>query len=275
MLKDITLGQYFPGNTIAHRLDPRTKLFLTVVYITILLLCKSAAAFAFVFLLLCGMIAASGVPVKVVLKSLRGILFILLFTALLNLFLTRGTPLVSFWRITITKEGLVLAVSMLLRLTMLISGTFLLTYTTSPLALTDGLERVMSPLKVIRFPAYEISLMMSIALRFIPTLLDETNKIMSAQKSRGANFETGNVFSRVRALVPVLIPLFVSSFKRAEELAEAMESRGYNSGIGRTQMKTLKMAGRDAVTFAASVLTVPAVVLLNLFGDTFFARLFL
>ena len=225
MLKDMTLGQYFPGDTVVHRLDPRTKLILVVVYIVALFTAKWFVSYALMLGSLLAVIFLSKIDLKVILRSLKPLLLIIVLTGILNLFYTEGTPLVSFWIFTITIEGLVAAVLMVLRIGMLISGTFMLTYTTSPIALTDGLEALMSPLKKIHVPVHELSMMMCIALRFIPTLIEETDKIMSAQKARGADFETGSLISRAKALIPILVPLFISSFRRADELAVAMECR--------------------------------------------------
>jgi energy-coupling factor transport system permease protein len=226
MLKDITLGQFFPGNTLVHRLDPRIKLILTVAYITALFLARGVFGYALmlIFLLIC--LSISRIKPKAVLKGLRPIFFIIIFTMTLNIFFVRGeTVLFSFHFIVITQEGLFTAFFMALRLMMLIIGTFLLTYTTSPIALTDGLERLLNPLKKIRLPIHELAMMMSIALRFIPTLIEETDKTMSAQKARGADFESGGLIKRAKAILPLIIPLFISAFRRADELAIAMESR--------------------------------------------------
>ena len=223
MLKDITLGQYFPGNSLAHKLDPRTKILLTVLYIVALFCAKSFASYGIVALLLIAGIKISGVAPKALVRGLKPILFIICFTAILNLFYTPGEPLVTFWIFKITKEGVFTAFFMILRITMLIMGTFLLTYTTSPIALTDGLESLLNPLKKIKVPVHELAMIMSIALRMIPTLIEETDKIMSAQKARGADFESGNLLQRAKALVPILVPLFISAFRRADELAVAME----------------------------------------------------
>ena len=236
MLKDITLGQFFPGKTVVHRLDPRTKLILVVVYIVALFSAKSFVTYGLMLATLCGIIAASKIQPKVILRSLKPLLFIICLTGILNLFYTQGEPLVEFWIFTITKEGVLSAIFMVLRISMLIAGTFMLTYTTSPIALTDGLELLMNPLKKIKVPVHELSMMMCIALRFIPTLIEETDKIMSAQKARGADFETGSLLQRAKALIPILVPLFISSFRRADELAVAMECRCYHGGEGRTRL---------------------------------------
>lgn len=266
MLKDITLGQYFPGNSLAHRLDPRTKLILTVLYIVILFCAKGFVSYGVVALLLLTGVKVSGVAPRALVRGLKPILFIICFTAVLNLFYTPGEALASFWIFTITKEGLVTAFFMVLRITMLIMGTFLLTYTTSPIALTDGLETLLGPLKRVKVPVHELSMIMSIALRFIPTLIEETDKIMSAQKARGADFESGNLLQRARALVPILVPLFISAFRRADELAVAMECRGYHGGEGRTKLHVLRYQLRDYLVLAAYGAVLAAVLILARFG---------
>lgn len=246
MLKDITLGQYFPGDTVVHRLDPRTKLILTIVYIAALFCASTWSGYILVFLaLVCVMLIAHIRPAAI-LRGLKPLVIIIVFTAILNVFFTSGDDTLFRWRfIHITYTGLRNAVVMMLRVLLLVSGTFLLTYTTSPLAITDGLEMLLSPLKKLRVPVYEMSLMMSIALRFIPTLIEETDRIMSAQKARGADLETGSIIDRARALLPLLIPLFVSAFRRADELATAMECRLYHGGDGRTRLNTLTMTVSD------------------------------
>ena len=216
MLKDITLGQYFPGNSVVHRLDPRAKLLLLIVYIVGLFVAVSWVSYAVMLICLCTVIAISKIPPKAILRGMKPLVMILIFTAVLNIFFSQGeTVLVSFWKLTITLEGLLRAVQMMVRILMLVSGTFLLTYTTSPIALTDALESLLGPLKAIHVPVHELSMMMCIALRFIPTLIEETDKIMSAQRSRGADFENGSLMERVKALIPILVPLFISA--RSEE----------------------------------------------------------
>ena len=266
MLKDITLGQYFPGNSLAHRLDPRTKLILTVLYIVILFCAKGFVSYGVVALLLLTGVKVSGVAPRALVRGLKPILFIICFTAVLNLFYTPGDALASFWIFTITKEGLVTAFFMVLRITMLIMGTFLLTYTTSPIALTDGLETLLGPLKRLKVPVHELSMIMSIALRFIPTLIEETDKIMSAQKARGADFESGNLIRRAKAMVPLLVPLFISAFRRADELATAMECRCYHGGEGRTKLHVLRYQLRDYLVLAAYGAVLAAVLILARFG---------
>ena len=236
MLKDVTLGQFFPGSTPIHKLDPRTKLVLVIVYIVALFLAKWFVSYVVVAAFLAMVIAMSRIRLKVVLKNLKPLLFIILLTAVLNLFYGQGEPIAQFWIFKITKSGLENAIFMVLRISLLVAGTFMLTYTTSPISLTDGLESLLSPLKKLHAPVHELSMMMSIALRFIPTLIEETDKIMSAQKARGADFESGNLLSRAKAMVPILVPLFISAFRRADELATAMECRCYHGGEGRTKL---------------------------------------
>lgn len=266
MLKDITLGQYFPGNTVVHRLDPRTKLLLVVVYIVALFLCKWFVSYALALAFLITAVVLSRIRPKALFKGLKPLLIIILFTAFLNLFYTDGTVLVKFWIFKITREGISNALFLILRIMMLVMGTFLLTYTTSPIALTDGLESLLSPLKKIRFPVHELAMMMSIALRFIPTLIEETDKIISAQKARGADFETGNIFRRAKALVPILVPLFVSAFRRADELATAMECRCYHGGEGRTKLKQLRFHRRDILTLLLGAMLLAGIITLRHFG---------
>ncbi len=266
MLKDITLGQFFPGDSLAHKLDPRTKLILTVIYIVGLFTAKSFISYGLMAALLFTGVKVSGVALKALVKGLKPIVFIICFTAVLNLFYTPGEELVRFWIFKITREGIFTAFFMILRITMLIMGTFLLTYTTSPIALTDGLEVLLNPLKKIKVPVHELAMMMSIALRFIPTLIEETDKIMSAQKARGADFESGGIIDRAKALVPILVPLFISAFRRADELAVAMECRCYHGGQGRTKLHVLRYQTRDYLVLAAYALVLAAVIVLGRFG---------
>lgn len=266
-LKDITLGQYFPGNSIVHRLDPRTKLICVVLYIVALFLASWFVTYAVMFLVLAGSIAVSKVPPKSVFRGLKPVLFIVVFTAVLNLFYTPGnTVLLHFWIFTITLEGVYRAFFMVIRIMMLIAGTFLLTYTTSPILLTDGLESLMGPLKKLKVPVHELAMIMSIALRFIPTLIEETDKIMSAQRARGADFESGNLIQRAKALLPLLVPLFISAFRRADELATAMECRCYHGGEGRTRLRQLKYRGADYVTLLLFLAVTVGVGVLGHFG---------
>ena len=266
MLKDITLGQFFPGKTVVHRLDPRTKLILVIVYIVALFSAKWFVTYGVMLATLCGIVAASKISPKVILRSLKPLLFIIFLTGFLNLFYTQGEPLVEVWILTITKEGLLNAIFMVLRIAMLIAGTFMLTYTTSPIALTDGLELLMNPLKKIKVPVHELSMMMCIALRFIPTLIEETDKIMIAQKARGADFESGNLLQRAKALIPILVPLFIRSFRRADELAVAMECRWYHGGEGRTRMKQLRYGRNDIVALVGGVVLMVVIIVLGRFG---------
>ncbi len=264
MLKDVTLGQYFPGESFIHKLDPRTKIIFVVLYIVALFQAKSWIGYAAVSLLTVVCIKISGIKPKAIFKGLKPMLIIIALTAILNMFYTKGTPVLPGW--PITWEGIDKAVKMILRITLLITGTFLLTYTTSPMSLTDGLEMLMNPLKKIRVPVHEITIMMSMALRFIPTLIEETDKIMSAQKARGADFETGSLVKRAKALIPILVPLFVSSFRRADELAVAMESRCYHGGEGRSRMKQLKMVGRDVFALLFGVAFLAGMIVLKKIG---------
>ena len=267
MLKDITLGQYFPGMSVVHRLDPRTKLIVLIAYIVALFSAGNWLSYGIMFAFLAVAIALSKIPVKALLRGMKPLVMILVFTGLLNLFFTAGeTVLVKIWRIAITLEGVIRAIFMVVRILMLISGTFLLTYTTSPISLTDGLESLLSPLKKIRFPVHELSMMMCIALRFIPTLIEETDKIISAQKARGADFENGKLMERIKALIPILVPLFISAFRRADELATAMECRCYQGGEGRTKMKLLRFQRADYITFLLMPVLLVAVIVLASMG---------
>ncbi len=267
MLKDITLGQYFPGNSPIHRLDPRTKLIALVAYIVALFLAKGWVAYGLLLVCLAAVIKVSTIPVKSIVNGMKPLVMILIFTGVLNIFFTGGeTVLLKLGAITITLEGIARAVQMMIRILMLITGTFLLTFTTSPIALTDGLEALMNPLKKLKVPVHELSMMMCIALRFIPTLIEETDKIMSAQKARGADFESGSLMDRAKALIPILVPLFISAFRRADELATAMECRCYQGGEGRTKMKLLRYTRRDFSAFALLAGLVAAVCALGVFG---------
>ncbi len=261
MLKDVTIGQFFPGKSIIHRLDPRVKLVLILALIIALFLAEGVVSYALMIGFLLVIIKVSGIPFRMVVKGLKPILFIICFTAVLNLFYTPGEYIWQYGFLHISREGIFVAVKMVLRIMLLIIGTSMLTYTTSPIQLTDGLERLLSPLKRFHAPVHELSMMMSIALRFIPTLIEETEKIMSAQKARGADFETGGIIQRAKALIPILVPLFISAFRRADELAVAMECRLYRGDVGRTRMKQLKVSGVDyaAVGISAVVFTTVAV----------------
>lgn len=267
MLKDITLGQYFPGTSVVHRLDPRTKLIMLIVYIVALFTAKSWISYGVCLAFLVTVVVISKIPPKSIVRGMKPLVFILVFTGVLNLFFSGGETVLWKWGfITITTEGIVRAIQMVGRILMLITGTFLLTYTTSPIALTDGLESLLNPLNKLHLPVHELSMMMCIALRFIPTLIEETDKIMSAQKARGADFETGNLMERVKALMPILVPLFISAFRRADELATAMECRCYQGGDGRTKMKLLRYHRWDYQAFAIGLVLIAAVWALASFG---------
>ncbi len=271
MLGDISLGQFFPGDSFVHKLDPRFKIVFAIFYIVTIFCAASYASFALVTVMALALIAVSKINPRIILKSMKPVLFILIFTAIMNVLFTGGeTLLVSFWVIDIYLEGIRFALLMALRIILLVTGAFvLLTYTTSPMALTDAIERLTSPLSKIGIPTHEFAMMMSIALRFIPTLIEETEKIISAQKARGADFETGSLLKRAKAFVPILIPLFISSFRRADELASAMECRLYNGGAGRTRLKVLKSSMADWAALAGIVVILCAVIYLN----TVFARI--
>mgnify|MGYP003427897234 CR=1 FL=1 len=263
MIRDITIGQYYPAKSVLHRLDPRTKFLGTLGFLISVFLFHTFLGYAVATAFLVAMIAISKVPVKFMFKGLKAIVMILLITVVFNIILTPGEVLWRFGIIKVTREGLVLAGRMAIRLVYLVIGSSIMTLTTTPNQLTDGLERLLRPLNKIRVPVHEIAMMMSIALRFIPILLEETDKIMSAQKARGADFETGSLLQRAKALLPILVPLFVSAFRRADELAVAMESRCYHGGEGRTRMKTLRMASRDWVALALGAAFVAAVIVLK------------
>ena len=255
MLRDITIGQHFPGNSLVHRFDPRLKLVLTVAYIVLLFAASNPLGLTLSILFLAVMYRVAKIPGKMILKSLKPILPIVVCTAVLNLFFVsgEGEPLVHIWFLTIYAEGVRYAVLMAVRVMALIAGTSLLTYTTSPIVLTDAIEQLLKPLGKLHFPVHELAMMMSIALRFIPTLIEETDKIMNAQKARGAQLDTGKMTDRVKALVPVLIPLFISAFRRADELAMAMECRCYRGGTGRTRLKVLRCEKQDYIDLAVCI----------------------
>lgn len=247
MIRDITLGQYYPEQSVIHRLDARTKILGTLLYIIEVFLVNSFAGFGLVILALGILIGISRVPVRFIFKGLKAVVFIILLTFVLNLFMFDGTVLWHWKFLTITYEGLYRSCFMALRLILLIIGTSMLTLTTKPMELTDGLEKLLKPFDRLGLPSHEIALMMSIALRFIPTLLEETDKIMKAQQARGADFESGNLMQRVKSMIPILIPLFVGSFRIAQDLALAMEARCYHGGVGRTRMKEIVFSRRDGV----------------------------
>ncbi|ADZ22143.1 permease (Cobalt permease subfamily) [Clostridium acetobutylicum EA 2018] len=265
MIKDITIGQYIPGKSFIHKLDPRTKILLSLVYIVNLFLIDKFKGYIFITAFTLFIIFISGIKMKYIYKSLKPILLLIIFTGALNIFMTPGAaaPLFHWSFIHIYKEGLVLAAFMSIRLIFLIIGTSMLTYTTSPIELTDGIEKLLTPFSKIGLPAHEFAMMMTIALRFIPTLIDETDKIMKAQMARGADIDSGNIIKKAKSLIPILVPLFISSFRRTDELAMAMESRCYRGGEGRTRMKQLKFTSRDCVAVFFSVVLVGVSVLSN------------
>lgn len=253
MIKNITIGQYIPGETAIHRLDPRVKILATIAYISILFFVEGFFSYIYVLAFLGTVIWLSQISLKTILKSLKPLVIIIILTLVFNIFMTPGEILFKLGFIIITKQGLYQAAYMGLRLFFLITGASLLTLTTSPIALTDGIEKLLNPFRKIGVPAHELAMMMTIALRFIPTLLDETDKIMKAQMARGADFESGNLYNRAKAMIPLLVPLFISAFRRAEELALAIEARCYRGGENRTRMKQLKLIGID---YSASLITV-------------------
>ncbi|HOO27788.1 MAG TPA: energy-coupling factor transporter transmembrane component T [Lachnospiraceae bacterium] len=249
MIRDITLGQYYPADSILHKLDPRVKLVGTMVFIISLFLFENFTGYIAATVFLIAVIKLSKVPFSFMVKGLKAIVILMLITVVFNLFLTPGEPLFSFWKLTVTKEGLRTAVFMIIRLTYLIIGSSVMTLTTTPSNLTDGMEKLLNPLRVFHVPVHEVAMMMSIALSFIPILLEETDKIMKAQMARGADFESGNLINKAKSLVPLLVPLFVSAFRRANDLAMAMEARCYRGGEGRTKMKPLIYKGRDRAAY--------------------------
>ncbi|MDY3870279.1 MAG: energy-coupling factor transporter transmembrane component T [Clostridiaceae bacterium] len=263
MLKDITLGQYFPGNSPIHRMDPRTKLLALILYIVTIFIADGLIPYVICAAGLAAVIRVSRIPLKLIMKALKPIVIIIIFTGALNILYTPGTELFRLWIFRVTVEGIRTAITMIVRILLLVASTSLLTYTTSPMALTDGLESLLGPLKKFHVPVHEFSMMMSIALRFIPTLIEETDKIMSAQKARGADFESGNIFQRAKALVPVLVPLFISAFRRADELACAMECRLYHGGEHRTRLHSLRYGKVDAWGGLAAALVCGGVIALS------------
>ena len=265
MLKDVTLGQFFPGNSFLHKADPRIKLVVLVVYMVFVLLAQNAVSLALVLGVTLALALISRIRFSVVMRSLKPVIFILMFTGLINLFFTTGeSPLVEWWIIQIYPEGILTAIFMMVRLVCLVAGSsLLLSYTTSPLALTDAIESLFGPLRKVGVPVHEFAMMMTIALRFIPTLIEETDKIISAQKARGADFEDGGLLKKAKALIPVLIPLFVSAFRRADELAEAMECRCYRGGEGRTKLKVMKSRGVDYLFLLLMIALCVAVPFIN------------
>lgn len=268
-MKNIALGQYYPSDSIIHRLDPRGKIILAIAYIVSSFLCKNILSFALLLLSSVLLIVISKIPLRVVFKALKAIIFIMIFTAILNIFWSsgEGEPLVSFWVIKIYESGLYNAAFIVIRImAMIIGSSIFLTYTTTPIQLTDGIEQLLSPLKKIKVPVHEFAMMMTIALRFIPTIVEETEKIMNAQKARGADFTSGSVIKRAKALIPVLIPLFISAFRRAGDLAVAMTCRCYRGGEGRTRLNVLKFKFRDVVWMLLMAAFIAGIVLINIYG---------
>ncbi len=265
MISDITIGQYFPGNSLLHKMDARMKIVLIVLLVAAVFICKNIVSLALMIIASIAIVALSKIPPKTIFKSIKPLAVIILLTAVLNLFYGDGEPLVELGRFKITANGIQTAVFMAVRIIVLVVISSLLTYTTSPTELTDALERLFKPLKVFKIDIHSIAMTMTIALRFIPTLIEEIEKIMAAQKSRGAQMDSGSLMHRVKALVPVLIPLFVSSFRRANELAYAMECRCYRGGEGRTKMKVMKLCARDYISLAAVLGFIAVLVVLNFF----------
>ncbi|WP_066712852.1 energy-coupling factor transporter transmembrane component T family protein [Clostridium sp. Marseille-P299] len=263
MIRDITIGQYYPADSILHRLDPRVKLIGTLVFIVSLFLFDTFVGYILAGLFLFGVIKLSKVPFKFIVKGLKAVVILLIFTLIFNVFLTPGEPIFTLGFIKVTKEGLRTAAFMGIRLVFLILGSSLMTFTTTPNQLTDGLENLLGPLKKIHVPVHEVAMMMSIALRFIPILLEETDKIMKAQQARGADFESGKLIQRAKAMIPILVPLFISAFRRASDLAMAMEARCYRGGNGRTKMKPLKYKKRDYITFLLFVTYIGGIITIN------------
>lgn len=263
MITDITIGQYFPGNSVIHKMDPRMKIVLTMFLIVLIFLCKNVVSLFLVVLCTFMLVLVSKIRLKTVLKSIKPLTVIIIITSLLNLFYGTGEPLVEFWRLKITLNGIETAVFMAVRIITLVVISSLLTYTTSPTELTDSIERLLKPLKYLKVDVHSIAMTMTIALRFIPTLIEEIQKIMAAQKSRGADMESGGLIHRAKALIPVLIPLFVSAFRRANELAYAMECRCYRGGDGRTKMKVMKMTARDYIAFVIVAVFFAVIIILN------------
>lgn len=264
-IRDITLGQYYPGSSWIHKLDPRVKIMATILYIVALFVVQDFIGFAIAAAGLAAVIIVSKVPLSFILRGLKPVFLIISFTLIINMFMIKGEVLVSFWIFEITREGLRTAIFMAIRLILLIIGSSLLTLTTKPISLTDGIEALLSPFKKIGMPAHELAMMMTIALRFIPTLMEETDKIMKAQQARGADFESGNLMSRAKALIPILVPLFISAFRIAQDLAMAMEARCYGGNIKRTRMNGMKLAKRDLAASLLYVAFLAAIVLQRIF----------
>lgn len=265
MLRDITLGQYFPGDSFLYKMDARIKILLTAVYLVLIFIVKNYAGYAAVFMLLILIIKSTDIPFKYILKGIKPIMVFVVFTAVLNLFMTSGDIIWQWGFLKITYQGINYAIFMILRIVLLMAGTSMLTYTTSPITLTDGIERLLSPFSKIGLPAHELAMMMTIALRFIPTLIEETDKIMKAQSARGADFETGNIIQRAKSLVPLLVPLFISAFRRADELATAMECRCYRGGTNRTRLHIMKTTKVDLAAVLIMAAFTAAVIVLNIY----------
>ncbi len=265
MLKDITIGQYFPGKSFVHKMDPRSKIIISILYIIIIFMISSLVGFLFSIFVIIFIYALSKIPLKMIFKSLKPLIPILILTSILNIFFIDGNVIFKFYFLNITDKGLELALFMSVRILCLIAFTSLLTYTTSPIVLTYGIERLLSPLNKVKFPVHELAMMMTIAIRFIPTLIDEIDKIIVAQKSRGADMETGSLIKRAKATIPILIPLFTSSFRRADELALAMESRCYNGGEGRTKLKQLKYTYLDIIGYLFIILNFIIIIFINIY----------
>lgn len=265
MIRDITIGQYYQVDSVLHRLDPRVKLMGTLAFIVSLFLGNNIWQYLVITLALAAVIALSKIPFKFIAKGLKAVIILIVISVLFNLFLTPGEPLITFWKITITREGLHISIFMVIRLIYLIIGSSLMTLTTTPNNLTDGLEKGLGFLQVIHVPVHEIAMIMSIALRFIPILIEETDKIMKAQMARGADFESGNIFRRAKAMVPILVPLFVSAFRRANELAMAMEARCYHGAKGRTKMRPLKYARRDYIAYLCIACYIAGIIVIKIF----------
>ncbi len=275
MLKDVTFGQYYPVDSPVHRADPRTKLLFLIAYIVALFLADTFYGLALCFIVLLCAVLFSRVPLGSVIRSVKGVIFLLVFTSVLNVFFHSGEHLLfEYGIIHIYLEGVLFALFLMLRLTFLVMGSSVLTLTTTPVSLTDGLESLLKPLKYIKFPVHELALIMSIALRFIPTLIDETNRIISAQKARGADFESGNIIKRVKAIIPILIPLLISAFRRAEELGDAMDARCYSSSQNRTKYKKLHFGIRDLVIALVAAAMIAGVVLLNIYAEQIFPAIY-
>lgn len=267
MLRDITLGQYLPGSSFLHKMDARIKILLSVVFMIVIFCINSVFGYAALILFTGFIISVSKIPLRMMIKSIKPLMFFVVFTALLNVFFTRsGEVLFEVGFLTITKDGIIYATYMIIRIVILVLGTSLLTYTTSPIELTDGLEILLRPLSKIGLPSHELAMMMSIALRFIPTILEETDKIMKAQTARGADFESGNIIKRAKALIPLLVPLFISAFRRADELAMAMECRCYHGGSNRTKMNEPHMGKRDLWAVVVFAIFIAVIVITNIFG---------